>query len=80
MGIVMGANGLGALVGPLLGGFLYEYAGYKSSFILCAGMSFLFSSFSFLEGGEEGEGGSCKRDSYCKSFLFCLPVCIFVYF
>eukprot|EP00026_Physarum_polycephalum_P008089 Phypoly_transcript_08167.p1 GENE.Phypoly_transcript_08167~~Phypoly_transcript_08167.p1 ORF type:complete len:446 (+),score=43.61 Phypoly_transcript_08167:185-1522(+) len=39
MGIVMGANGLGILVGPVVGGFLYEYAGYRSSFILCAGLA-----------------------------------------
>lgn len=38
MGIVMSANGVGMLVGPPVGGFMYEYAGYKSSFILCAGM------------------------------------------
>ena len=40
----MGANGLGMLVGPIIGGFLYEYAGYRSSFILCAGNPSLLSS------------------------------------
>lgn len=37
----MSANGVGMLVGPPIGGFMYEYAGYKSSFILCAGI-FIF--------------------------------------
>ena len=80
MGIVMGANGLGALVGPLLGGFLYEYAGYKSSFILCAGMSFLFSSFSFWRKGRKERVGAASAIPIASLFYSACRYVFLFYF
>lgn len=41
MGVVMMANAIGFMVGPMLGAYLYEFHGYKAPFIFCAGLAVL---------------------------------------
>jgi multidrug resistance protein len=43
MGIVMTSTGLGTIIGPVLGGTLYQFAGYAFPFLLTAGMGALLS-------------------------------------
>src|SRR4051812_9832719 len=40
MGTVLSANTLGSIVGPLVGGFLYQYWGYVAPFVFCAILAF----------------------------------------
>ncbi|CAB4434310.1 unnamed protein product [Rhizophagus irregularis] len=44
MGTVLSANTLGAIIGPLIGGLLYQYWGYVAPFFFCAILAF----FGFL--------------------------------
>lgn len=41
MGKVMSVNSIGFLVGPPLGGFLYDYAGQQSPYLFCGGLALL---------------------------------------
>ncbi|KAF9538948.1 hypothetical protein EC957_006008 [Mortierella hygrophila] len=41
MGATMTANAVGFMVGPMVGGYLYEYHGYSAPFIFCAGLAIL---------------------------------------
>src|SRR5947207_7038246 len=40
MGTVLSAKTLGAIVGPLVGGFFYQYWGYVAPFVFCAVLAF----------------------------------------
>jgi DHA1 family solute carrier family 18 vesicular amine transporter 1/2 len=40
MGTVLSANTLGAIIGPLIGGLLYQYWGYVAPFVFCAILAF----------------------------------------
>lgn len=40
MGTVLSANTLGAIIGPLIGGLLYQYWGYVAPFLFCAILAF----------------------------------------
>ncbi|GBB98348.1 hypothetical protein RclHR1_00320043 [Rhizophagus clarus] len=40
MGTVLSANTLGAIIGPLIGGVLYQYWGYSAPFLFCAILAF----------------------------------------
>ncbi|CAG8460616.1 11940_t:CDS:2 [Funneliformis mosseae] len=40
MGTVLSANTLGAIIGPLVGGVLFQYWGYGAPFIFCASLAF----------------------------------------
>ena len=41
MGATMTANAVGFMLGPMVGGYLYEYHGYSAPFIFCAGLAIL---------------------------------------
>jgi MFS family permease len=41
LGVVMTFNGIGYMVGPLVGGFLYRYVSYLSAFLVCAALVLL---------------------------------------
>ncbi|KAK5815563.1 major facilitator superfamily domain-containing protein [Linnemannia elongata] len=41
MGATMTANAVGFMLGPMVGGYLYEYHGYSAPFIFCAGLAVL---------------------------------------
>ncbi|KAF9096231.1 hypothetical protein BGX23_011725 [Mortierella sp. AD031] len=41
MGATMMANSIGFMLGPMVGGYLYEYHGYEAPFIFCAGLAIL---------------------------------------
>ncbi|KAG0319117.1 hypothetical protein BGZ97_002720 [Linnemannia gamsii] len=45
LGVIMGAtitaNAVGFMLGPMVGGYLYEYHGYSAPFIFCAGLAIL---------------------------------------
>jgi MFS family permease len=59
-GLVISANGMGYIVTPLFGLFVYEYVDRHLPFILCAGMlvaMFFYSRFAMKDGiGEIREG------------------------
>ncbi|KAG0275261.1 hypothetical protein BGZ95_009012, partial [Linnemannia exigua] len=41
MGATMTANAIGFMLGPMVGGYLYEYHGYSAPFVFCAGLAIL---------------------------------------
>ncbi|KAK3841144.1 MAG: major facilitator superfamily domain-containing protein [Linnemannia gamsii] len=41
MGATMTANAVGFMLGPMVGGYLYEYHGYSAPFVFCAGLAIL---------------------------------------
>ncbi|KAK9763761.1 hypothetical protein K7432_009281 [Basidiobolus ranarum] len=41
MGVVLSWNGVGFLVGPAIGGILFEYWGFAAPFIFCAALAFI---------------------------------------
>jgi multidrug resistance protein len=41
MGTVMALNSIGFLIGPTIGGVMYDGLGFRASFLLCAGLAFL---------------------------------------
>jgi len=58
MGTVLSANTLGAVIGPLVGGILFEYWGYMAPFIFCAALSL----FGFLTIGMIVEPSDLSKD------------------
>lgn len=74
MGVVMMANAIGFMVGPILGAYLYEFRGYEAPFIFCAGLAVLdFLCILFIaepekkkltaaEGDESEEGSQAVQD------------------
>ncbi|KAG9061688.1 hypothetical protein KI688_007269 [Linnemannia hyalina] len=63
MGATMTANAVGFMVGPMVGGYLYEYHGYSAPFIFCAGLAILdFLCIVFIAEPEKKKVATVKVD------------------
>ncbi|KAF8946029.1 hypothetical protein BGZ47_001467 [Haplosporangium gracile] len=63
MGATMTANAVGFMLGPMVGGYLYEYHGYSAPFIFCAGLAILdFLCIVFIAEPEKKKVAAVKVD------------------
>lgn len=63
MGATMTANAVGFMLGPMVGGYLYEYHGYSAPFIFCAGLAILdFMCIVFIAEPEKKKVAVVKVD------------------
>lgn len=69
MGLVMTATGLGTIVGPVLGGFLYQAAGYSAPFLLIIMIGTVLSLL-FLKSSLPGKSPTNASTSPGLSSLF----------
>lgn len=63
MGATMTANAVGFMLGPMVGGYLYEYHGYSAPFVFCAGLAILdFLCIVFIAEPEKKNATAVKPD------------------
>ncbi|KAF9910921.1 hypothetical protein EC991_005095 [Linnemannia zychae] len=61
MGATMTANAIGFMLGPMVGGYLYEYHGYSAPFVFCAGLAILdFLCIVFIAEPEKKKASAVK--------------------
>ncbi len=64
LGLIMSANGVGMLLGPLMGGLLYDKFGYAFSFYVVIGLSLIDALMRFM----------FLSDEVCNICLLCARI------
>lgn len=83
LGLILAAMGVGTVLGPPLGGFLYEYLGYRSMFYVLA-MGFLVLLFMILKAKGElpqapgGKGQGAKKLPWSSSLFWLCVVVVWI--